>query len=130
MNRMALAQWVDDALAASGVSKSEIAREFLRRGFIGTEDRSVAGKIIAGKRDLSAEEMFAISEVTGYPIPSPANQLAAAIQSLPVVAQQRVADYVAVLTTLHESGKEIGPPPTIAPVDVPRLPSPDDDKRH
>lgn len=130
MNRMDIAQWVDEALAASGVSKSELAREFLKRGFINTEDRSVAGKIIAGKRDLSAEEMFAISEVTGYPVPSPANRLAAAIQALPSAAQHRVADYVAVLSTLHEAGKEIGPPPELGPVDVPRLGSSDDDKRH
>lgn len=126
MNRAELAQWVDDALAASGVSKTEIAREFLRRGLIGTEDRSVAGKIIAEKRDMSAEEMFAISELTGYPIPSPANELAASVQLLPVAAQQRILDYVAMLKVVHEAGMEISPPPTIRPIDVPHLSPPDD----
>lgn len=65
-------QWVREALDHGELSNAEIGRLFYERGIIGTEDRSLAGKM-ATFRDVSAEEMLLLSELTGYapPIDAP-----------------------------------------------------------
>lgn len=62
-------EWVRKALAHTSKSNADVARELHARGLSGTVDRSLPGKM-AAFRDVSADEMFAIAEITGYPLPA------------------------------------------------------------
>lgn len=67
-----LAQWVESAmLYADGMSQSELARRLAARLRVGF-DRSKINKILKDERDVSAEEMLAIEEITGFPAPAEA----------------------------------------------------------
>jgi hypothetical protein len=72
--RRDLAKWVADALAHASMSQSDLARALAVRLDVGFE-RSKVHKMIADKRKISASELIAIEEITGYP--SPANRDAA-----------------------------------------------------
>jgi len=64
-----LIQWVEAAMAHSGMGQSDLARALevrLRTEF----DRSKVYKIVSGQRKVSAEEMLAIEEVTNFPAPA------------------------------------------------------------
>lgn len=67
-----IAQWVAAAMAhADNMSQAELGRRLagrLRTGF----DRSKVQKMLADLREVSAEEMLAIEEITGYPAPAEA----------------------------------------------------------
>lgn len=68
-----IAQWVAAALAYSEppMTQAELARRLedrLRVGF----DRSKVYKILKDDREVSAEEMLAIEEITGFPAPAEA----------------------------------------------------------
>lgn len=61
--------WVASALKHSGMSQAELARALAsQRNW--PENRSIINKIVNGHRDISAQEMMDISEVTGYPAPA------------------------------------------------------------
>jgi SOS-response transcriptional repressor LexA len=64
-------QWVKAAMQhAKMPSQAELARQLsqkLRRSI----DRAAVNKMIKGERDVSADEMLAIEEITGLPVPSP-----------------------------------------------------------
>lgn len=65
-----MAQWVEDAMEhASGMSQSDLARALATRLRVGF-DRSKVYKILKGERDVSAEEMLAIEEITDFPAPA------------------------------------------------------------
>jgi len=64
-------QWVRDALAHSGLSQAALSRELFDRKIIGN-DRSIVNKMTIG-RDVSAREIFAIAEITGFPAPNENN---------------------------------------------------------
>lgn len=60
-------EWVGEALAFRGLSQSELARQLtdiLRRSI----DKAAVNKMISGKRDVSVDEMVAISDCTGFPM--------------------------------------------------------------
>ncbi|QRM55126.1 S24 family peptidase [Sinorhizobium sp. BG8] len=61
--------WVEAALAHSKLKQAEVTRRLHNR-FGWREDRSLINKILKGRRILDAKEMFAISEVTGFPLPA------------------------------------------------------------
>lgn len=61
-------QWVKEVLEEKRLGQAELARRIQDR-FKKPFDRSIINKLVLGKRVLSAEEMFEISEVTGHPIP-------------------------------------------------------------
>ena len=60
--------WVSTAIQHGKISQAELARQLHQR-FGWADDRSMVNKIIKGKRDISAKEMFEISQITGYPLP-------------------------------------------------------------
>lgn len=60
----ALRDWFKSALIHSGLSGADIGR------LVWNDDRSIAGKIISGKRRLKAEEIASVAKATGYPVPS------------------------------------------------------------
>lgn len=70
---MNLASWVSSAIAHraqsdDGFGQSTLAR--LMTVSLGRViDRSVINKVIHGSRDLSAEEMLCISQLTRFPLP-------------------------------------------------------------
>ena len=62
------AEWVAGALAYGNISQAECSRrltEQLRRKI----DAAAVNKIVKGTRALAADEMMAISAITGYPVP-------------------------------------------------------------
>lgn len=63
-----IAQWVRDAMLHRDMSQAELARE-LARHFRVEFDRSKVNKIVTDRRDVSAGEMLAIEEITGWAIP-------------------------------------------------------------
>lgn len=63
-------QWVRDALEHADMSQTALARELHARRVI-SADRSIVQKMTT-TRVLSAEEVFAISEITGHPAPNEA----------------------------------------------------------
>ncbi|MGA7807476.1 LexA family transcriptional regulator [Bradyrhizobium sp.] len=64
-----MAQWVEAAMLHAGMSQSDLARRLSER--IGGEvDRSKVNKMVLGRRKVSADELFAIEEITGYPAPA------------------------------------------------------------
>jgi hypothetical protein len=52
----------------SDISQTELSRRIQGRG-LQTVDKSAVNKILKGERKLSAEEMLAISAITGFQIP-------------------------------------------------------------
>jgi SOS-response transcriptional repressor LexA len=62
-------QWVAAALKKGGMSQAELARRLsdeLRREI----DRAAVNKMVGGTRDVAADEMLAIEEITGFSVPS------------------------------------------------------------
>lgn len=62
------AQWVEDAAKHAGLKYAALGRllnERLQKNF----DRSMPSKMAGDKRQVTAEEMIAIAEVTGYALP-------------------------------------------------------------
>jgi len=65
-------QWVRDAMAfADNMSQSKLAEELHKRKVISAADRSVVQKMTVGRK-VTAKEMLAISEITGFPTPKDA----------------------------------------------------------
>ena len=62
-------EWVLAALQHAGMSQAALSRE-LAANHKWPDNRSVLNKIVTGSRALSADEMFDISQATGYPIPA------------------------------------------------------------
>lgn len=63
-----LARWVNAALEASSMTQGALADAIERVTRI-PMDKSKVNKMVLGKRAVSAEEMLAISKITGLPIP-------------------------------------------------------------
>lgn len=80
-------QWVRDALAFAKIGQAELARELARRRVI-PDDRSIVNKMTIS-RDVSAEEVFAISEITGFSAP---NAVADAVIEIPLVSWVSAGD--------------------------------------
>lgn len=60
--------WLRNALTASGLNQTELATRLTSR--LGRQiDRSAVNKMVTGKRAIAADEMLAISEITGIPAP-------------------------------------------------------------
>lgn len=64
-----LSEWVNAALSASGLNQAALS-DALNTRVSKKIDRSIINKMTLGKRSISAEEMLAISDITGYPLPS------------------------------------------------------------
>lgn len=63
-----LAKWVASALDRSGLSQAALADELAAKLRV-QMDRSKVNKMVLGKRGLSADEMLAISDITGAELP-------------------------------------------------------------
>ncbi|UFS77191.1 hypothetical protein LPB73_07385 [Tardiphaga sp. 37S4] len=111
--KSAMAQWVEAALLHRDISQSELARllgQRLRIGF----DRSKVNKIVTDHREVSAEEMLAIEEITGYPAPAGLRTVAPTDKTSAKVVQVALLDTVA-------AGKLKAPSSQIPVEDVPLL---------
>lgn len=63
-----LSQWVAKSLEHAGIGQAELGRQLSDR--LGVPyDRSMVNKIVKGRRDVSPEEMTAIAEILGVPVP-------------------------------------------------------------
>lgn len=62
-------EWVLKALEYSGISQAEAARRLAAEFNISGGDRSLVNKIVKGKRELSARELYALAKMTGYAAP-------------------------------------------------------------
>jgi len=86
-----MAQWVAAAMQhAENMSQSELARRLavrLRTGF----DRSKIYKILKDERDVTAEEMLAIEEITGFPAPAEARTALVPVPLVDWVSAGRLA---------------------------------------
>lgn len=78
-------KWTIDALRYAGVSQAQIARDLERELGI-SFGKSKINKVVKGERELSPDEVMAISKITGFPLPEAgaANQ-EATIERAPVV---------------------------------------------
>lgn len=77
-----ISQWVAAAMEhADKMSQAELARRLASRLRVGF-DRSKMQKILADRREVSAEEMLAIEEITGFPAPAEARS---ALMPVPLV---------------------------------------------
>lgn len=104
-----LIQWVESAMSHSNMGQSDLARALETR--LRTEfDRSKVYKIVSGQRKVSAEEMLAIEEITGFPAP-------AAVRGEP--AKAKIAQ-IPLLDTVT-AGKLKGSANQIPVTDVPLL---------
>ncbi|MEQ3625952.1 MAG: S24 family peptidase [Celeribacter sp.] len=64
-----ITKWLRDALSASGMSQASLADAL--NGIVPKKvDRSTVNKMTLGKRDMSAGELLAISEITKHPLPN------------------------------------------------------------
>lgn len=80
--RPMLHEWVQAALDHGDISQAELGRRLTAQ--LGRQiDRAAANKIAKGTRALAADEMLAIAEMTGYPIPV---EDAAGIKKVPLVS--------------------------------------------
>lgn len=64
-----LSDWLNQALASTGLSQVKLAEEMDAR-VARRIDRSIVNKMTLGKRAISAEEMLVIADITGFPLPS------------------------------------------------------------
>lgn len=62
------AEWVAQALKFSGISQARLSRELAAKIPGRRPGRDVINKIIHNRQQLKADEMRAISEITGYPL--------------------------------------------------------------
>lgn len=65
-----LRDWLQIALNHAGLSQAEAARQLtarLRRSV----DRAAVNKMVKGTREISADELLVLEEITGYPAPHP-----------------------------------------------------------
>jgi SOS-response transcriptional repressor LexA len=73
MQGKTIAKWLQEAMThADKMSGAELARRMekrLRRNY----DRTMVNKMLLERRDISAEEMLVIEEITKYPAPAEAN---------------------------------------------------------
>jgi SOS-response transcriptional repressor LexA len=87
-----IAQWVAAAMQfADDMSQAELARRLetrLRVGF----DRSKVQKILKGTRAVSADEMLAIEEVTGFPAPAEARSALVPVPLVDWVSASKLSD--------------------------------------
>ena len=68
-----IAEWVRNALKFAGLNQSEAARRLTES--VGHEiNRSAMSQIVKGGRALRADEMLALSRITGYALPETAPQ--------------------------------------------------------
>lgn len=67
-SRMNARQWLNEAIEKSGISRAELARRLTSEYRISV-DRAAISKATLGKRDISADEMIAISTITNFPVP-------------------------------------------------------------
>ena len=76
---MPMWKWVRQAAHHSGLSYAEISRRLAARDLAKNYDRSTVQKMTKehGARDVDALEAIALSEITGYPLPT--NETGAAI---------------------------------------------------
>ncbi len=73
-----LGQWVNQALQASGKSQAQLAED-MGAVLQAPMDRSKVNKIVLDKRKMSADEMLAISEITGAALPNELSQASVSI---------------------------------------------------
>lgn len=64
-----LSDWLNDALAGSGMTQTSLA-DALNQRLTKTINRSTVNKMSLGTRAISAEEMLIISDITGFPMPT------------------------------------------------------------
>ncbi len=79
-------QWVLDALRHAKMSQAALGRALHDRKVI-ADDRSIVNKMTM-ERDVSADEVFAISEITGYPAPNEKQ----AIETVPLLGWVSAGD--------------------------------------
>lgn len=70
----AINQWVSDALAHAKMSQAKMATALYERKIISANDRSIVNKMTTN-RDVTANEVFAIAEITGFPAPNETAEL-------------------------------------------------------
>lgn len=99
-------------MSHGGMSQSDLARRLAERLRVDF-DRSKINKIVLGKRKVSADELFAIEEATGYPAPASLRD-AEPTRKEPKVAQVPLLDTVT-------AGKLKTPSSQIPVEDVPLL---------
>ena len=107
-----MAQWVEAALLHRSISQAELAKELAQRLRVDF-DRSKVNKIVLDKRQVSAEEMLAIEEITGFPAP-------AALRSVPKDTKAQRVVQVPLLDSVT-AGKLKSPSSQIPVEDVPLL---------
>jgi SOS-response transcriptional repressor LexA len=81
MKHLTIAQWVRAAIDSKKISQAELSRRLqvrLRRSY----DRSMVYKILKGERDVSAAELVAIEQITGFRAPT---QLSPNLLHVPVI---------------------------------------------
>lgn len=97
-------QWVRDALAYAGISQAALAKALHERGAISAPDRSIVQKMTVN-RDVSADEAFAISEITALPTPNEASRPEAYDEILRLLPNAEPSVVDTVLTVLRRGQK-------------------------
>lgn len=68
MDTKAASVWLQKALDSSGISQAALARE-LSDLLSKSVDRSTINKVVRGRRNLLADEMVGVHQITGYELP-------------------------------------------------------------
>lgn len=102
MNEGALAKWAREALKQKGISQADLAREMTRK--LGRSiDRAAVNKLLLARpkanqkrRQLAADELLAIEEITGYPAPLGRRPAALSVPLVSWVSAGRLTQRLAV----------------------------------
>lgn len=101
-----LSQWVREALAVKNMSQAGLARE-LTIALGRSIDRAAVNKMASNGRQVAADELLAISKITGHPMPD-------GVESDPVISYVPLLDFVS-------AGRLAQPASQIPVEDVPLL---------
>lgn len=84
-------QWVAAAQTHAGLSQSALSLRICERLRV-TPDRSIINKILLNRRSVSADEMLAIEEITGFPAPTEERSSLIPVPIVDWVSAGRLAD--------------------------------------
>lgn len=102
-----LETWLAKAIDTSGLSQAELSRRLSVT--VGRSiDRAAVNKMVMGKREMAADEMFAIAQITRVPPPDPDNLYEAI--SVPLVGRVGAGATMDLYSEAHDTHDRVRPP--------------------
>lgn len=90
-----LNHWVKEAVDFAGISQAKLASILFDRKIITSNDRTIVNKMTKS-REVKAHEVFAISEITGYPAPNKADDESILVPRVSRIAAGNLTELAAI----------------------------------